>query len=169
MKTLSCDISRHGLETILSLAQFFSPNLSRASRQTCRPGLNFSVTGSSRSDWKEICFILKNELCYFIFFLHFGHTEIETKPTNVLACSCPFLTKELGCCRGMSRYVQSFHCVNRPLHMYSQADKMDHHPEWFNVYNKVQVNKQSHCCSEVTLWKKKEEVFVSGLLARGLS
>lgn len=24
------------------------------------------------------------------------------------------------------------------------ADKMDHHPEWFNVYNKVQVTLSSH-------------------------
>jgi hypothetical protein len=67
-----------------TLAQFFSPNLSQASRQTCRPALNFSVTGSSRS--------------YIIFFWHFGHTEIETKPTNLPACSHPFLTKELGYC-----------------------------------------------------------------------
>jgi hypothetical protein len=40
------------------------------------------VTGSSRS--------------YFIFFLYFGHTEIETKPTNLLACSCPFLALRNG-------------------------------------------------------------------------
>jgi hypothetical protein len=33
----------------MRLAQFFSPNLSPASRQTCRPDLNFSVAGSSRS------------------------------------------------------------------------------------------------------------------------
>lgn len=26
------------------------------------------------------------------------------------------------------------------------ADKMDHHPEWFNVYNKVQVTMSSHDC-----------------------
>lgn len=25
-----------------------------------------------------------------------------------------------------------------------KADKMDHHPEWFNVYNKVQVTLSSH-------------------------
>lgn len=24
------------------------------------------------------------------------------------------------------------------------ADKMDHHPEWFNVYNKVNVTLSSH-------------------------
>ncbi|XP_055636628.1 pterin-4-alpha-carbinolamine dehydratase [Toxorhynchites rutilus septentrionalis] len=27
------------------------------------------------------------------------------------------------------------------------ADKMDHHPEWFNVYNKVQVTLATHDCS----------------------
>lgn len=27
------------------------------------------------------------------------------------------------------------------------ADKMDHHPEWFNVYNKVQVTMSTHDCS----------------------
>lgn len=26
------------------------------------------------------------------------------------------------------------------------ADKMDHHPEWFNVYNKVQVTLSTHDC-----------------------
>lgn len=27
------------------------------------------------------------------------------------------------------------------------AEKMDHHPEWFNVYNKVQVTLSTHECS----------------------
>jgi hypothetical protein len=81
---LSRDVERHGNHCSCkqTLAQFFSPNLSRASRQTCQPDLNFSVTGSSGS--------------YFVFFLHFGHTEIETKLTNLSACSRPFLNKELG-------------------------------------------------------------------------
>lgn len=26
------------------------------------------------------------------------------------------------------------------------ADKKDHHPEWFNVYNKVQVTMSTHDC-----------------------
>jgi len=25
-----------------------------------------------------------------------------------------------------------------------QAEKMDHHPEWFNVYNKVNITLSSH-------------------------
>ena len=25
-----------------------------------------------------------------------------------------------------------------------KAEKMDHHPEWFNVYNKVQITLSSH-------------------------
>jgi 4a-hydroxytetrahydrobiopterin dehydratase len=30
------------------------------------------------------------------------------------------------------------------------ADKMDHHPEWFNVYNKVEVTLSTHDASGVT-------------------
>lgn len=28
-----------------------------------------------------------------------------------------------------------------------KAEKMDHHPEWFNVYNKVQLTLSTHDCS----------------------
>ncbi|XP_068947967.1 pterin-4-alpha-carbinolamine dehydratase 2 isoform X1 [Petaurus breviceps papuanus] len=31
-----------------------------------------------------------------------------------------------------------------------QAEKMNHHPEWFNVYNKVQITLISHDCGGVT-------------------
>lgn len=31
------------------------------------------------------------------------------------------------------------------------ADKMDHHPEWFNVYNKVQVTMSTHDCGGLSL------------------
>ncbi|KAI7865243.1 transcriptional coactivator/pterin dehydratase [Spinellus fusiger] len=27
-----------------------------------------------------------------------------------------------------------------------KADKMDHHPEWFNVYNRVQITLSTHDC-----------------------
>ncbi|MAP95304.1 MAG: 4a-hydroxytetrahydrobiopterin dehydratase [Ponticaulis sp.] len=30
------------------------------------------------------------------------------------------------------------------------ADKMDHHPEWFNVYNKVDVTLTTHDAGDVT-------------------
>lgn len=44
-----------------------------------------------------------------------------------------------------------------------KADKMDHHPEWFNVYNKVQITLSSHDVSglstrDVTLANFIEEV-----------
>ncbi|EDO48563.1 predicted protein [Nematostella vectensis] len=28
-----------------------------------------------------------------------------------------------------------------------KAEKMDHHPEWFNVYNKVQITLSTHECT----------------------
>ena len=27
-----------------------------------------------------------------------------------------------------------------------RADKVDHHPEWFNVYNKVEITLSTHDC-----------------------
>lgn len=32
----------------------------------------------------------------------------------------------------------------------AQADRMDHHPEWFNVYNKVDVTLATHDAGGVT-------------------
>jgi 4a-hydroxytetrahydrobiopterin dehydratase len=31
-----------------------------------------------------------------------------------------------------------------------EAEKMDHHPEWFNVYNKVDVHLTTHEVSGIT-------------------
>ncbi|XP_004586683.2 pterin-4-alpha-carbinolamine dehydratase 2 isoform X3 [Ochotona princeps] len=31
-----------------------------------------------------------------------------------------------------------------------QAEKMNHHPEWFNMYNKVQITLTSHDCGGLT-------------------
>jgi 4a-hydroxytetrahydrobiopterin dehydratase len=31
-------------------------------------------------------------------------------------------------------------------HVALMADKMDHHPEWFNVYNRVDVTLSTHDC-----------------------
>jgi 4a-hydroxytetrahydrobiopterin dehydratase len=30
------------------------------------------------------------------------------------------------------------------------AEKYDHHPEWFNVYNKVQITLNTHTCGGIS-------------------
>ena len=32
-----------------------------------------------------------------------------------------------------------------------KADKMDHHPEWFNVYNRVEVTLSTHDCQGLSM------------------
>ena len=41
---------------------------------------------------------------------------------------------------------------------------MDHHPEWFNVYNRVDVTLATHDCNglsmrDITLAKKMDEIY----------
>uniref|UniRef100_A0A6I8NUX3 4a-hydroxytetrahydrobiopterin dehydratase n=2 Tax=Ornithorhynchus anatinus TaxID=9258 RepID=A0A6I8NUX3_ORNAN len=50
-------------------------------------------------------------------------------------------------CRPRSLSVMAFGFMSRVA---LQAEKMNHHPEWFNVYNKVQITLTSHDCGGLT-------------------
>lgn len=41
------------------------------------------------------------------------------------------------------------------------ADKLDHHPEWFNVYNKVQVTMSTHDCGGLSARDIKVATFMN--------
>jgi pterin-4a-carbinolamine dehydratase len=41
----------------------------------------------------------------------------------------------------LKNFNQAFGVMTRVA---MQAEKMDHHPEWFNVYNKIQITLSSH-------------------------
>jgi len=45
-----------------------------------------------------------------------------------------------------------------------KADKMDHHPEWFNVYNKVQITLATHDCGGLSSRDVTLASFIEGLL-----
>eukprot|EP01134_Creolimax_fragrantissima_P004678 CFRG4678T1 len=44
-----------------------------------------------------------------------------------------------------------------------KADKMDHHPEWFNVYNKVQVTLSTHDCGGLSTRDVELASFINSL------
>ena len=45
-----------------------------------------------------------------------------------------------------------------------RADKMDHHPEWFNVYNKVEVTLSTHDCKGLSERDVKLAKFMDGCI-----
>ncbi|XP_062941912.1 pterin-4-alpha-carbinolamine dehydratase 2 isoform X4 [Cynocephalus volans] len=49
--------------------------------------------------------------------------------------------------RNLSLVAMAFGFMSR---IALQAEKMNHHPEWFNVYNKVQITLTSHDCGGLT-------------------
>lgn len=46
-----------------------------------------------------------------------------------------------------------------------KAEQMDHHPEWFNVYNKVEVTLSTHDAGGVTDKDVKLAQFMDGLVS----
>ncbi|WAR04402.1 PHS-like protein [Mya arenaria] len=46
-----------------------------------------------------------------------------------------------------------------------QAEKMDHHPEWFNVYNKVQITLSTHDCGGLSQRDVKLATFIESAAA----
>ena len=43
-----------------------------------------------------------------------------------------------------------------------KADKMDHHPEWFNVYNRVEITLSTHDCQGLSERDVKLANFIDG-------
>lgn len=46
-----------------------------------------------------------------------------------------------------------------------KAEQMDHHPEWFNVYNTVDITLSTHDAGGVTTLDKELAAFIEGVAA----
>ena len=44
------------------------------------------------------------------------------------------------------------------------ADKMDHHPEWFNVYNRVEITLTTHDCNGLSERDEKLARFIDKII-----
>ena len=49
-----------------------------------------------------------------------------------------------------------------------KAEKMDHHPEWFNCYNKIEVTLSTHTCNGLSLRDIEMANFMEHVAARFL-
>lgn len=48
-------------------------------------------------------------------------------------------------------FTEAFNAMKK---IAKKADKMDHHPEWFNVYNKLEITLTTHDAGGVTSYDK---------------
>lgn len=69
----------------------------------------------------------------------------------LIAQACPFKSQAFGF---MTRVAM-------------QAEKMDHHPEWFNVYNKVNITLSSHDVNGLSQRDVKLATFIEKVAATG--
>ena len=52
-----------------------------------------------------------------------------------------------NCNKNKNKEIWRFALLFTDVTKHTKADKMDHHPEWFNVYNRVEVTLSTHDCS----------------------
>ena len=53
-------------------------------------------------------------------------------------------------------------CLIIMVESFFTADKMDHHPEWFNVYNNVEITLSTHDCGGLSERDIKLAQFIDG-------
>merc|ERR1712198_659743 len=72
----------------------------------------------------------------------------------------PLLSKGWTMVEGRDAIYKAFGFMTRVA---LKADKVDHHPEWFNVYNKVQITLATHDCGGLSVRDVNMATFIESL------
>ncbi len=126
---------------------------------TCTPGLPFILQSSLRANWLK----QPQTLSCQVKFSSSSNSKRKMAPTKLTenernSSLASILSKgwtmdESG--RDAIKKTFMFQDFNEAFGFMArvaiQAEKMNHHPEWFNVYNKVEVTLSTHDCSGLSL------------------
>lgn len=73
-----------------------------------------------------------------------AHTKLTNEQINAVLKELPGWTVKDGKLHKTFKFKTFARAIGWMVSVAVQADKMDHHPDWSNIYNRVEVNLSTH-------------------------
>lgn len=73
-----------------------------------------------------------------------AHTKLTNEQINAVLRELPGWTVKDGKLHKTFKFKTFARAIGWMVSVAVQADKMDHHPDWSNTYNRVEVNLSTH-------------------------
>lgn len=73
-----------------------------------------------------------------------AHTKLKNEQINAVLKELPGWTVKDGKLHKTFKFKTFARAIGWMVSVAVQADKMDHHPDWSNTYNRVEVNLSTH-------------------------